>query len=208
MKTNEFKAGGLVAAMATVLPGAGQSVETAGDWVERIKSKDDKIRGPAWQSAEVAGAPAVKPLAEAMMDPDFEIARAAKRGLYRIVRHAGRPGAKGEAKAVTVELVSVLQSAPAPVRREALWLLSEIAGDEAIATMAALLADAEVREAARCSLMRFDGRKATAAFKSAFASAPEEFKPALAESLQERGVKVNGYSSQKRVPCRKTTVGE
>jgi len=208
MKTNEFKAGVLVAAMATVLPGAGQSVETAGDLVERIKSQDDKIRGPAWQSAEVAGAPAVKPLAEVMMDPDFEVARAAKRGLYRIVRHAGRPGAKGEAKAVTMELVALLQSAPAPVRREALWLLSEIAGDEAIAPMAVLLADAEVREAARGSLMRFDGRKATAALKSAFAGASEEFKPALAESLRERGVKVNGYPSQKRVPCRKTTVGE
>ena len=87
-------------------------------------------------------------------------------------------------------------------------MLSEIAEDKAIAVMAALLADPEVREDARCALMRLRGRKVTSAFESAFANAPEEFKYALAEALRERGIKVNGYPSQKLVPSRKTTVGE
>ncbi len=159
------------------------------------------------RAAYQAGAPAVKPLAEAMTDADFEVARAAKRALYRIVRHAGRPGAQPEAKAVIKELVPLLQTAPAPVRREVLWMLSEIGGDEVIDPMAALLAGPETREDARCALMRFSSRKATAAFKTAFASAPEEFKFALAETLRGRGVKVSGYPSRKLTPDRQTTVG-
>ena len=198
----------LAGATPAVLSAVVQGVETVKDLVARIKSKDDSIRGAAWQTAESAGALAVRPLAEVMMDPDFETARAAKRALYRIVRHAGRPGAKHEAEAVTGELVLVLGSAPAPVRREAMWMLSEIAGDKAVAAMATMLADPEVREDARCALMRLSGSKATSAFKAAFAKAPEEFKYALAETLRERGIKVNGYPSQKLVPNRKTTVGE
>jgi HEAT repeat protein len=208
MKTSNYRMGILASAAPAVLSAVGQGVGTVNDLVARIKSKDDNIRGPAWQTAGSAGAAAVRPLAEVMMDPDFETARAAKRALYRIVRHAGRPGAKHEAEAVNGELILVLGSAPARVRREAVWMLSEIAGDEAVAAMATLLADPEVREDARCALMRLSGRKATAAFKSAFASAPEEFKYALAEALRERGIKVGGYPSQKLVPSRKTTVGE
>jgi HEAT repeat protein len=198
----------LAGATSAVLSAVGQSAETVNDLVARIKSKDDSIRGPAWQTAESVGAPAVRPLAEVMMDPDFETARAAKRALYRIVRHAGRPGAKHEAEAVTGELILVLGSASARVRCEAVWMLSEIAGDRAVTAMATLLADPEAREDARCALMRLSGRKATSALKSAFANAPEEFKHALAETLRERGIKVNGYPSQKLVPSRKTTVGE
>jgi HEAT repeat protein len=141
------------------------------------------------------------------MDPDFEIARSAKRALYRIVRHAGRPGAKKEAKAVTGELIQLLRSAHALVRREAAWMLSEIAADEAVKPLAALLSDPEAREDARCALMRFTSRKATSAFKTAFASAQEDFKPALAETLRARGIPVKGYASQKAVPSRTTTVG-
>jgi HEAT repeat protein len=208
MKTSNCRLGILASAIPTVLTAAGQGVETVNDLVARIKSKDDSIRGPAWQTAGPAGAPAVRPLAEVMMDPDFETARAAKRALYRIVRHAGRPGAKHEAEAVSGELVLVLGSAPTRVRREAVWMLSEIAGDKDVAAMAALLADPEVCEDARCALMRLSGNKVTSAFKSAFANAPEEFKYALAETLRERGVKLNGYPSHKLVPNRKTTVGE
>jgi len=178
------------------------------DLIAKIKSRDDAVRGPAWQSAGSVGAPAVKPLADVMTDANFEIARAAKRALYKIVRHAGRPGAAKEAKAVATELVALLPSNPTVVRREALWMLSEIGGDEAVAPVAALLSDKTLREDARCALMRLPGRKATAALKKAFASAPEEFKFALAESLRQRGEKVKGYPSQKLVPTRQTAVAQ
>jgi HEAT repeat protein len=210
MKTNEIKSAALVAGAAGVVATASHSAEASSvaEFVARIKSTDDKVRGPAWQGAGPAGAPAVKPIAAVMTDTDFEISRSAKRALYKIVRHAGRPGAKKEAKAVQTELIPLLKSDAVPVRREVLWVLSEIGDDAAIAPMAALLTDKEVRDDARCALMRLPGRKATAALKSAFGSAPEEFKTALADSLRKCGEKVDGYPSQKLVPTRQTTVGQ
>jgi len=210
MNTNEIKSAALVAGAASVATTSSHAAEanSVAELVTRIKSTDDKVRGPAWQGAGPAGAPAVKPLAAVMTDADFEISRSAKRALYRIVRHAGRPGAKREAKAVQTELIPLLKTEAVLVRREVLWMLSEIGDDDAITSMAALLTDKEAREDARCALMRLPGRKATAALKSAFDSAPDEFKYALAESLRKRGEKVKGYPSQKLVPARQTTVGQ
>jgi HEAT repeat protein len=209
MSTNEIRPAVLFAGAATVIANASHAAEAgpAADLVARIRSTDDKVRGPAWQAAGPAGAPAVKPLAAVMTDADFEISRSARRALYKIVRHAGRPGAEKEAQAVEKELIPLLQNSAVTVRREVLWMLSEIGGDDAVAPMAALLTDKEVREDARCALMRLPGTKATAALKSAFGSAPEEFKFALAESLRVRGEKVSGYPSQKLVPARGAAVG-
>jgi HEAT repeat protein len=176
------------------------------DLVAKIKSSDDKVRGPAWQGAASAGAPAVKPLAAIMSDSDFEVARAAKRAVWIIVRHAGRPGADGERKAVQAALIGCLNDQPAPVRKEALWMLSEIGDAEVVAPMAALLADADVREDARCALTRLPGQQVSEALNKAFAAAPEEFKFALAESLRQRGQTVNGYASRKRVPVKQTSL--
>ena len=202
----ELKPALALAATATLLARA-QAADSVENLIAAIKSPDDSVRGPAWQGAAAAGPAAIPPLAALMTDPAFEVARSAKRALWRIVRHAGRPGAASEAQAVVAKLVPLLKTATAPARREALWMLSEIGGDEVIAPMAALLADPEAREDARCALMRFAGDKATAAFQSAFSAAPEEFKFALAESLRKRGAKVDGYPSQRLVPNRKTTVG-
>ena len=173
--------------------------------VAQIKSQDDKVRGPAWQNAGQYGATAVKPLAELMSDPDMETARSAKRALWQIVRDAGRPGAKAKASAVTAALLSLLSSKATNVQREALWMLSEIAGNEAATPMAALLSDAQLREDARCALTRLPGAKATAALKAALGSVPADFKPAIAQSLRARGEKVAGFPSQKLTPTRKTS---
>lgn len=173
--------------------------------VAQIKSQDDKVRGPAWQNAGQYGATAVKPLAELMSDPDMETARSAKRALWQIVRDAGRPGAKAKASAVTAALLSLLSSKATNVQREALWMLSEIAGNEAVAPIALLLSDAQLREDACGALTRLPGAKATAALKAALSSVPADFKPAIAQSLRARGEKVAGFPSQKLTPTRKTS---
>lgn len=174
--------------------------------IANLKNQDDKVRGPAWQGAGKEGAPAVRPLAALMSDPDFETARCAKRALHRIVRYAARPGAAKEARAVEKELLAALGGQPAQARRDFLWMLSEIGGDAAVAALAPLLEDPEVREDARCVLLRIPGRKATAALRKAFATAPEEFKFALADALRERGEKVAGYPTKKLTPVKQTTV--
>lgn len=191
-------------ALATVALAAEAS--PVAELLAKIQSPDDTIRGPAWQNAGPVGAPAVMPLGEVMTHADFEIARSAKRAIERIVRHAGRPGADAERRAVAAELVKLLRHAHPHVRRHALWMLSEIGEDEAVPPMSRLLEDPEVREDARCALERIPGRAASAALKKALASAPESFKYALAHSLRVRGEKVEGYPSQKRVPAKPTRV--
>ena len=208
MTTNELKTA-TVMVSATAIAGITQAAAGPGsvdELVAAIKSKDDKVRGPAWQNAGACGAPALQPLAAAMTDPDFEIARSAKRAMWVIVRHAGRPSAEAERKAVQAALQPLLKDQPVPVRREVLWMLSEIGDAEAISPMAALLPDAEVREDARCALTRLPNPQATKAIETAFKTAPEEFKSALAESLRVRGVVVAGYPSQKLKPTKETSL--
>ena len=206
MTTQDSKMVAFAAVTAAATAAGAAADSSVNEFLAQIKSPDDKVRGPAWQGAARQGAPAVKPLAEIMANPDMEVARAAKRALWKIVRHAGRPGAAKEGKAVVAQLIPVLSGAATPVRREVLWMLSEIGGDEAVAPLAAWLADKELREDARCALQRIPGNKATAALKKALATGPEEYRPAVAVSLRARGEKVDGYPSQKLVPTKQTTV--
>lgn len=193
-------------AAATALTAIHCQADPVQDLIAKIKSTDDQVRGPAWQGAISAGAPAVKPLAAVMSDPDFAVARAAKRALWIIVRHAGRPGADAERIAVQAELLTLLKDPPAPVRKEVLWMLSEIGAADAIVPMASLLTEAELREDARCALMRLPDPQVTEALGKAFQSAPEEFKFALAESLRQRGQTVAGYLSQRLKPLKQTSL--
>jgi HEAT repeat protein len=172
-----------------------------------LQSSDDAIRGAAWQGAATFGSAAVKPLASLMTHENFEIARSAKRALWKIVRHAGRPKATKERKAVQSELVSLLQAAPVAVRGEAAWMLSEIGDSHAVEPLASLLMNAEAREAARCALERIPISKAVRALENALKTGPEVFRPAVANSLRVRGRKVAGYPTQKLVPSKPTTVG-
>jgi HEAT repeat protein len=189
------------ASLAAVTLSAAES-QSVDSLIAQIKDKDDKVRGAAWQGAGPCGAPAVRPLASVMVDSDMEVARAAKRGLWKIVRYAGRPGADSERKAVVKELAPLLQGQPAVVRREVVWMLSEIAGKDDVPAIAALLSDSEVREDARAALIRIPGDQAVAALKSALKTVPEDFKPAIAQSLRVRGVKIAEYPNQKLVPTR------
>ncbi len=208
--THTMKKETTLTAAAVVLAGAASAVAAdaaaVNDLIAKIKSTDDAVRGPAWQGAGPAGAPAVAPLADVMSDPHFEIARSAKRAIEKIARHAGRPGASPEREAVEAELIKLLSHSNANVRRHAVWMLSEIGDAAAVGPMSALLADAEVREDARCALTRVPGSQATGALREAMDGAPEEFKYALAESLRARGETVAGYPSKKLVPVKQTSV--
>jgi hypothetical protein len=169
---------------ASVLAAADQQAVTA--FIAKVSDTDDQIRGPAWQSAETIGAPAIRPLADLMTGPEMEVARAAKRAMWRIVRHAGRPGADAERRAVVKELLPLLEGRPVAVRREVLWMLSEIGGDESVQSVAACLKERELRDDTRAALERIPGAKSLAALQAGLAAAPEEYKPALAHSLRVR----------------------
>lgn len=146
-------------------------------------------------------------LAARLGGADMEAARAAQRDLRQLVRHAGRPNAADERKVVVRQLLTLADPAqPAAVVREALWLLGEIGGDESVETLAQLLHHPTAREDARVALDRIGGAKAVAALRSALRSVPDDFRPAIAESLRANGVALGEYPSVKRTPTKATTV--
>lgn len=198
-----------VLAASVLAPSAGPPTERASvdELVTRIKDPDAQVRGAAWQGAAAFGAPAIPALARMMTDPGFEVARAAQRALWKIVRYAGRPGAESERQAVCRELIALLSGAATVVRREALWMLSEIGGDEVVPAIAACLAERDTREDARAALERIPGGRAISALQAGLIDVGEDFKPAIAQSLRVRGVSVAGYPSQKLVPTRPVSGG-
>jgi HEAT repeat protein len=199
----------LAAAATAVVPGtAGAARKKAVDkLIAGIRDDDDKVRAGAWLGAGKFGAAAVKPLAKVMTDKDFEIARAAKRGLWKIVRHVGRPKSGNKKIMVVNKLIELLgDETPMPVRREVLWMLSEIGSRKAVEPIAALLSNKDLREDARMMLQRIPTKNALEALRAGFKAAPEDFKLNIVQSLRQRGVKVRGYPCVKLVPTKKTNL--
>ena len=175
--------------------------------IEKIKSEKDTDRAAARDGAGPVGAKAVLPLAWIAATGELEVARAANRAIQNIVYYTGRPGAEDEAKAVAAELLKILDDDyPLQLRRDALWMTWQIAGEEAVEPVTTLLANAELREDARMALERLPGEKATAALKAALATAAEADKPALANSLRVRGVETPGVPDLRLVPTKETAV--
>jgi HEAT repeat protein len=195
-------------AVALTAETAGAAKEKAVDeLIVKLKSKDDKARAGSLLNAGEMGAPAVKPLAKLIADKDVEVSRAGKRALWKIVRHAGRPRAREERNAVVTELNGLLDDGqPTSVRREALWMLSEICGRTSIEPIAGLLSNKELREDARMVLQRIPGKQSVAALKKGLKAAPKDFKLNIAQSLRKRGVTVRGLACVKLVPTKKTNV--
>jgi len=209
MSTNNLKKVSLAAGAAGVMAQTASTAQGQGvdELIAGIKDGSDKVRTEAWQSAGEVGAPAVKPLANVMTDDDLEVARAAKRALWKIVRHTGRPGANKDRRAVETELVKLLgDERPVAVGAEVLWMLSEIGARNSIKPIARLLRNEELREDARMALERIGGKRAVTTLKAGFEKAPEDFKPNIAQSLRKRGEEVAGYPCQKLVPTKKTDV--
>lgn len=177
------------------------------EFVLGLRTAAEEPSAPPWHGARQYGALAVKPIAELLTAPEIETARNAKRALYDIIRYSSRPGAGAQRHEIQAQLLTLLQHPQETVRREALWMLSEIVDTQGVSGMAALLVVEGVREDARCALLRVPGKEAIAALRKAFESADEEFRYALADGLRARGVKVKGYPSRKLVPTRGTTLG-
>jgi len=183
---------------------------TLEELIARIKNSDDKVRAAAWENAGPLGAAAIAPLAAIMIDENIEVGRAAKNALWKVVRHAGRPGADSERKAVETALCSLLGNEQEDVvRREALWMLSEIGGEAAVVAIRdipGIVENEALREDARCTLERIPTQSAIDVLQEGLEVAPDDYKAAIAQSLRARGVHVPGLPCQKRVPTRETNV--
>jgi HEAT repeat protein len=203
------KKASITAGVVGVLAQTASTAQAQGldELIAGIKSDSAEKRTQAWQSAGKVGAPAVKPLAKVMTDNNLEVAQAAKRSLWQIVRYTGRPGADKEKNTVETELIGLLvDDQPVAVGAEVLWMLSEIGARRSIEPIAGLLRNKDLREDARMALERIPGNRAVEALKAAFEAAPEDFKPNIAQSLRKRGEEVAGYPCQKLLPTKKTDV--
>jgi hypothetical protein len=198
--------------------------------IAKIQDRDDKVRAAAWQSTGKLGAAAVGRLASLMAEMEADVARltqesgadkneiayraevgrAAKRGLWVLVRYVGRPGADDEKRPVVGRLCQLLdEEQPAALRREVLWMLSEIGGDEAVEAIRqipGILENKQLREDARCAVERIPGQPATQALWDGLEAASDDFRLAIAHSLRLRGAELDkeSYPSQKLVPTRQT----
>lgn len=209
MSTNNLKTVSIAAAAVGVLAQSASTARAQGvdELIAGIKSDSAEKRTQAWQSAGEVGAQAVKSLAEVMTGDNLEVARAAKRALWQIVRYTGRPKTNKEKRAVEKELVGLLRKdQTAAVRREVLWMLSEIGARNSIKPIAGLMRNNDLREDARMALERIPTKRAVTTLKAAFEKAPEDFKPNIAQSLRKRGVEVEGYPCKKLVPTKQTDV--
>ena len=197
----------VTAAAGAVAATAAEAADTSGieELLANVRSSDVNVRGAAWAGAAKFGPAALKPLAKVAAEGDLEVRRAATRAMWTIVRHVGRPGADQEKTPAAVALVELLaDDQPTSVRRDVLWMVSEIGGDDSVPATARLLAHAELREDARMVLQRIPGDKSLAALQAGLAEVPEEARPAVAQSLRARGVAVDAYPSAKLTPSRQT----
>lgn len=155
--------------------------------LSRITGADNAARAAAILQAGTQGARAVAPLAGALVHPERNVARAASAALERVALHAGRPGAAGEARAVSTELVRLLPpEQPRPVRLAAIRALALVGGAEAAPPLARLLGDPDLREEARQALEKIPDRAAERELRQALRTVPEAFRPALEQSLRKR----------------------
>jgi len=178
-----------------------QNQQDLQQFIEGIQSEEESARVEAMLSADKLGPEAIQPLAESMADGRAEVARAAKRALWRIVYAIGAPGGRRKPAAGEALIGLLGDDQPREVRREILWMISELSdARQAAQPVAELLAHTELREDARMVLERLPGADAVAALQAGFTRADEDFKFNLAQSLKKRGVEVPGYPCQKLLP--------
>ena len=112
----------------------------------------------------------------------------------------GAPGVQPAKSSVIRELLGLLgDDQPVALRRNILWLLSEIGGGKSVEAIAGLLKHDALREDARMVLERIPGEESLTALRNALGSVPEDFRLNIAQSLRARGEAVN----REKYPCRK-----
>jgi len=131
------------------------------------------------------------------LNQPLEVGRAAKRALWKIVRHVARPGASREKETAIGLLLDLLAPIePVPVRREVVAMLSEIGDDQVVNGIADLLDNEELREDARVALERIPTKTALAALQTALETVTGDFRRDIARSLRARGMEVPDSPSE------------
>ena len=193
----------------SVTGATGVATNAVAELIRALKSDSNERRTKAWFECGPLGAPAIPPLAALWGDADtgLEAQRAARHAVFQIVRFSSRPETRESIKRLLKELHRLVEAdEPSQIRRELLWLLSEIAGDESLPVLSRLLAQDAVREEACMALERIPGKRSLKILEGSLAQAPTDFRPVLAAALARRGHKVSGAPSRRLVPRAQTHV--
>lgn len=178
--------------------------------IELLQSEDPFVRRDAWLKAGPLGGSALPQLAQLASTGGLEVARAANRAIWQIVRYAGAPGREELRREVASTLGELLGEThwPLQLRRDFIWMLSEIIRDEEIdqAVAIELLLNPDLGEDTRMALQRVAGPNAVAVLKAGYAQANGEFKAAIVCSLRKCGMAVEDPPCPKLVPRKQTAV--
>ncbi|NMC20850.1 MAG: hypothetical protein GYA33_10570 [Thermogutta sp.] len=177
--------------------------------LKALQSSDPFVRRDAWLVAGGVGPTALPALARLAAEGELEVARAANRAMWQIVRYAGAPGREMVRSAAVAALGELLLSGlPTQLARDVLWMLSEIIQDWEIdqSVGTALLLNPELGEDARMCLQRIGGENAVAVLKAGYARAEGDFQAAVACSLRRLGEDVPQPPCPKLQPRKTTSV--
>ena len=160
---------------------------TVEQFLSDLKSDSADARFAAWRAAGEVDPQALQPLAKLMVSSNPGVAKAAREALNTIVHSVGVDTANPKRAAVARELLRLAAPGqPVPVRTLALRSLSLIGGEEAIAPVAKMLAEPEIREEAVFCIERIPVKAADAALARAYNEVAAGFRPRILAALGHR----------------------
>ncbi len=151
-----------------------------------IRSDNADERFAMWRQAGEAPPSALVDLGKLAGGSNPGVARAAAEAMTTMVHSVGKDPASANGADIVKQLLVVADSAPTAGRVHALRLLSNIAGEDAVPSIAAHLHSPELREEAIFALERIPGKASSEAILTAYGSAAPEFKPRLLAALGHR----------------------
>jgi len=153
------------------------------EFIGRIRSENKDSRFDAWRAAGSESPDNLPELAKLAASENLSIAKAAREAMTTMT-HAKRDAA------VASQLTAIGTSAAytTPVRTHALRLLSLVGEADAVAPVAKLLTDGDLREEAIFCLERIPGKESEAAMLTAATQVPADFQDRVIAALGHRKV--------------------
>ena len=153
-----------------------------------IQSESADTRFAAWRAAGEQSADVIPDLAKIASSRNPGMRKAALEAMTTLTHSVGKDAMNSKRAGVSAALVGVAtgSSYQEPVRAQALRLVSLIGSDDVIPLLLKLFASPELREEAIYAVERIPGDAASKAIASAYAAAPDDFKPRILAALGHR----------------------
>ncbi len=157
------------------------------EFLADIQSENADTRFAAWRRAGDAPPSSIPELGRLAASNKPGVSKAAREALTTMTHAVGKDPAAPKRAAVVKELLDIAGPAYSlPVRAHALRMLSSIAGEDSVPSIAKWLAGADTREEAVYCVERIPGAASIKALLAAYKDAGDEFKPRLLAALGHR----------------------